>query len=163
MKRAEGHLLLNLTLFQPEIAQNMGAVIRLCACFGITLNVIEPCGFPFSSKALKRAAMDYAHFAEVKRHVNFKNYYEKMITKVKNNRLILFSTKGNHALWDFKFHKNDHLIFGNESSGVPTNVSEQVDSQVYIPMPGRGRSLNIAVSAGIGLAEATRQLAYVEK
>ncbi len=156
-------MILNLTLFQPEIAQNMGTVIRLCACFGIPFNVIEPCGFPFSGKALKRSAMDYASFAEVKRYVSFRSYHEDMMQKSKKNRLILFSTKGSCALWDFQFRKNDHLIFGNESSGVPAYVSEKVDEQVYIPMFGRGRSLNIAVSAGIGLGEATRQLVYRKK
>ena len=158
MRKTEGGRSLNLVLFQPEIAQNMGTILRLCACFGVSLNIIEPCGFPFSSKGLKRAAMDYADFADVRRHINFKKYFEEISEKFENSRLILLTTKGTRSLWDFNFRANDHLIFGNESSGVPIFVSDQADARIFIPMPAGGRSLNLAVSAGIALGEATRQL-----
>mgnify|MGYP006127771713 CR=1 FL=1 len=149
---------LKIVLFQPEIAQNMGTIVRLCACFGVSMDVIEPCGFPFSSKALKRSAMDYADSVSVKTHINFLKYCENKIVKDNKSRVILMTTKGTQSLWDFSFNKHDHLFFGSEGSGVPPSVAENVDAKIFIPMQGGGRSLNLAVSAGIALAEATRQL-----
>ena len=145
-------------LFQPEIAQNLGTILRLCTCFGVSLNVIEPCGFPFSSKALKRAMMDYGELNSVTRYVNFQKYYDQTSLTRENCRMILLTTKGNECLWDFDFCYGDHLFFGNEGHGVPDIVAKKASAKVFIPMPGRGRSLNLAVSAGIALSEATRQL-----
>ena len=151
-------LLLKIVLFQPEIAQNMGAIVRLCACFGISLGVIEPCGFPFSSKALKRAMMDYGELNDVEKYINFQKYFDQKKVQNLESRMILFTTKGEECLWDFKFSACDHLFFGNEGHGVPNSVAIKSDAKVYIPMQGGGRSLNLSISAGIALGEATRQL-----
>ena len=151
-------LLLKIVLFQPEIAQNMGAIVRLCACFGISLGVIEPCGFPFSSKALKRAMMDYGELNDVEKYINFQKYFDQKKVQNSESRMILFTTKGEECLWDFKFSACDHLFFGNEGHGVPNSVAIKSDAKVYIPMQGGGRSLNLSISAGIALGEATRQL-----
>ena len=147
-----------IVLFQPEIAQNLGTILRLCACFGVSLDVIEPCGFPFSSKALKRSMMDYGRLGSVTRHINFNKYNEKTFLNAQTSRMILLTTKGDKCLWDFNFCKGDHLFFGNEGYGVPDIVAEKANARVFIPMPGKGRSLNLAVSVGIALGEATRQL-----
>ena len=123
-------------LFQPEIAQNLGSVIRLCSCFGLPLNVIEPCGFPFSSKALKRVMMDYGELASITRHISFQKYQEERETIFKSSRMILLTTKGTQCLWDFDFCHGDHLFFGNEGHGVPlwlhSSMSRQGHSQQYI-------------------------------
>ena len=150
-------------LFQPEIAQNVGSILRLCTCFGVSLDVIEPCGFPFSSKALKRSMMDYGRLSSITRHINFEQYCDYRALTDKKNRMILLTTKGTEDLWDFNFCKGDHLFFGNEGHGVPENVANQANAKVFIPMPGGGRSLNLAMSVGIGLSEAFRQLYKTEK
>jgi tRNA (cytidine/uridine-2'-O-)-methyltransferase len=158
MLEKKDSLLLKIVLFQPEIAQNMGAIVRLCACFGISLGVIEPCGFPFSSKALKRAMMDYGELNDVEKYINFQKYFDHKKVQSSESRMILFTTKGEECLWDFKFSVGDHLFFGNEGHGVPNSVAIKSDARVYIPMQGGGRSLNLSISAGIALGEATRQL-----
>ena len=147
-----------IVLYQPEIAQNLGTILRLCTCFGVSLTVIEPCGFPFSSKALRRAMMDYGELSSVKRHINFQEYYQQSFISPEKNRMILLTTKGNDCLWDFAFCEGDHLFFGNEGHGVPDSISDRAKARVFIPMPGHGRSLNLAVSVGIALSEVTRQL-----
>lgn len=144
---------LRLAAFQPDIALNLGAMIRLCACFGVPLDVIEPCGFPFSVKALRRSAMDYADIAEIQRHVSWESFQE-----TRKGRLILLSTKAAVPFWDFKFQPGDTLMTGRESAGVPDDVHAAADAAVIIPMPGGGRSLNVAMSAGMVLSEAARQL-----
>ena len=151
-------LLLKIVLFEPEIAQNMGTIVRLCACFGIPLGVIEPCGFPFSSKALKRAMMDYGELNDVEKYINFQKYFDQKKVQNLESRMILLTTKGDECLWDFKFSVGDHLFFGNEGHGVPNSVAIKSDAKVYIPMQGGGRSLNLSISVGIALGEATRQL-----
>ena len=147
-----------IVLFQPEIAQNVGSIMRLCTCFGVSLNVIEPCGFPFSSKGLKRAMMDYGELSSIIRHINFQRYLDQKSLKNHESRMILLTTKGNTCLWDFEFCPGDHLFFGNEGQGVPASIAEKANAKVFIPMPGTGRSLNLAVSVGISLGEISRQL-----
>ena len=144
---------MRIAAFQPDIALNLGAMIRLAACFGVPIDIIEPCGFPFSVKALRRSAMDYADIAEITRHISWDSFQ-----KTRKGRLILLSTKAATPLWDFDFKANDILMTGRESAGVPDDVHHAADAAVIIPMPGGGRSLNVAMSAGIVLAEATRQL-----
>ncbi|MCF6306025.1 MAG: tRNA (cytidine(34)-2'-O)-methyltransferase [Rhodobacteraceae bacterium] len=144
---------IRIAAFQPDIAPNLGAMIRLAACFGVPIDVIEPCGFPFSVKALRRSAMDYVDIAEIKRHVSWDSFQQQ-----KQGRLILLSTKAAVPVWDFEFQSGDILMAGRESAGVPDAVHDAADAAVIIPMPGGGRSLNVAMSAGIVLAEATRQL-----
>lgn len=147
---------IRIAAFQPDIALNLGAMIRLAACFGVPIDVIEPCGFPFSVKALRRSAMDYADIAEIKRHVSWDSFQQQ-----RQGRLILLSTKAAMPLWDFEFQSGDILMTGRESAGVPDAVHAAADAAVLIPMPGGGRSLNVAMSAGIVLAEATRQCRVV--
>ncbi|MEO1918149.1 MAG: tRNA (cytidine(34)-2'-O)-methyltransferase [Paracoccaceae bacterium] len=145
---------LRLASFQPDIALNLGSMIRLSACFAVPIDVIEPCGFPFSVKALRRSAMDYAKIAEIKRHDSWDSYLEKKPA----GRIVLMSTEGAVSLWDFEFQSGDTLLMGRESAGVPAEVHAAADATVQIPMPGGGRSLNVAMSAGIAVAEAMRQL-----
>ncbi len=148
---------LKVVCYEPDIAQNLGTTIRLCACFGVKLVIIEPCGFPFSSRALKRSSLDYAEFADVSKYKNFESFCLDHV----GSRLILLTTKTNRNIWDFSFKSNDVLVMGSETSGVSELVAQKVDAKLVIPMPGGGRSLNVAVSTGIALGEATRQLRSV--
>ncbi len=144
---------LRIAAFQPDIAPNLGTMIRLAACFDVAIDVIEPCGFPFSVKALRRAAMDYADLADITRHNSWEAFQAR-----RQGRLILLTTKAATPLWDFSFAAGDTILLGRESAGVPDAVAQAADARLLIPMPGGGRSLNVAVSAGIALGEATRQL-----
>lgn len=144
---------LRLAAFQPDIAQNLGGMIRLSACLDVPLDIIEPCGFPLSIKGLRRAAMDYADIADLTRHDSWLDFQS-----VKSGRVVLMTTEGATDLWDFKFESGDSIMMGRESAGVPENVHSSVDARIRIPMPGGGRSLNVAMSAGIAVAEACRQL-----
>ncbi len=145
---------LRLAVFQPDIAQNLGSMIRLCACFDVALDIIEPCGFPLSVKALRRSAMDYADIADITRHDSWDTY----LAQKPAGRIILMTTVGATPIWDFEFKSGDTVLMGRESAGVPPEVHNRADARILIPMPGGGRSLNVAVSAGISIAEATRQL-----
>ncbi len=145
---------LRLASFQPDIAQNLGAMIRLSACFGVPIDVIEPCGFPFSVKALRRSAMDYADIADITHHDSWELYVKSKPA----GRIILMTTEGATPLWDFQFQPGDTVLMGRETAGVPAEVHARANATVLIPMPGGGRSLNVAMSAGITLSEAMRQL-----
>lgn len=144
---------LRLASYQPDIAPNLGAMIRICACFDVGLDIIEPCGFPLSLKALRRTAMDYADIAEMHRYDSWSAFQLTRPT----GRLVLLSTAAATDLWDFRFHADDTLMMGRESAGVPGDVASACDASVRIAMPGGGRSLNVAVSAGIALSEGLRQ------
>lgn len=144
---------MRLALFQPDQAGNVGAVIRLAACLAAPLDIIEPCGFPFSDRALKRAGMDYAEVAAVTRHSGWEAFEARL-----PGRLVLFTTEGDLPLPDARFEPDDTLLFGSESRGAPPEVHERADLRVRIPQAPETRSLNLAVAAGIGLAEALRQL-----
>ena len=152
MHPVDGPLRMLLALFQPDIPQNLGAALRLGACLGVKVHVIEPCGFPLSDKAIRRAAMDYGEPAEVTRHAGWSDFLAADL-----GRIILFTTQGATPLHDFRFRPDDVLLFGRESLGVPDEVAEAADARVIIPLsPGR-RSFNVTVSAAIGLSEALRQ------
>ena len=141
-----------LALFQPDIPQNLGAALRLGACLGVDVHVIEPCGFPLSDKAIRRAAMDYGDPATVVRHAGWAEFSAQA-----TGRIVLFTTKGATPLHDFQFQPDDILLFGRESLGVPDEVHDGAQARVIIPLtPGR-RSFNVTVSAAIGLSEALRQ------
>jgi tRNA (cytidine/uridine-2'-O-)-methyltransferase len=143
---------MRVALFQPDIAGNVGTILRLAACFGVAVDIIEPCGFPFSDRGLRRAAMDYAAAANVDRHADWAAFLGS-----RRGRLALFTTQGAIRLPDASFEADDILLFGSETSGVPAEVRAATDLAIRIPLlPGR-RSLNLAVAAGIGLAEALRQ------
>ncbi|WP_230374099.1 tRNA (cytidine(34)-2'-O)-methyltransferase [Pontivivens ytuae] len=144
---------LRLASFQPDMAANLGALVRISACFGVPLDVIEPCGFPLSAKALRRAAMDYGQRAEVVRHDDWQQFAASC-----TGRLVLLTTKGAEPLERAAFRPGDILMTGRESAGVPEEVHAAADLRVAIPMAEGARSLNVAVSAGIALFEARRQL-----
>lgn len=142
-----------LALYQPDIPQNVGAVIRLSACFGAALHIIEPCGFIFDMSRIKKAALDYVHHADIIRHSSF----EAFLKEKPAGRLVLFSTKATSAYDQYQFAPDDILLFGRESAGVPEDVVAAADASVRIPMRSGMRSLNVAQTAAIGLSEALRQ------
>ncbi|RKQ69770.1 tRNA (cytidine/uridine-2'-O-)-methyltransferase [Litorimonas taeanensis] len=141
---------MNVTLYQPDIAANLGAIMRLCAGFDIPLSVIEPCGFPLSEKALRRAAMDYEPPGGLQRITSWESYASK-------GRTVLLTTKGATPLSDFVFQDEDTLLFGRESAGVPDEVHAASDARVIIPIAVNARSFNLATSVAITLFEALRQ------
>jgi tRNA (cytidine/uridine-2'-O-)-methyltransferase len=143
---------MRLALHQPDQAGNVGTILRLAACLGVAVDIVEPCGFPFSDRALKRAGMDYAEIAQVSRHSGWEAFEARL-----GGRLVLFTTTGALPLPDARFEPDDILLFGSESSGVPEAVHERADLRVRIPQGAGTRSLNLAVAAGIGLAEGLRQ------
>ncbi|NMG40190.1 tRNA methyltransferase [Chelativorans sp. ZYF759] len=146
-----------IALYQPDIAGNTGAILRLGACMGMGVDIIGPAGFDMSDRALKRAGMDYLAMAGLVRHVDWSSF--EAWRAEKRHRLVLFTTRGAVPLWDFTFQRDDVLLFGRESAGVPEIVHAAADAAVLIPMPGGGRSLNLAMSAAIAAGEATRQMA----
>ncbi|HEX8450410.1 MAG TPA: tRNA (cytidine(34)-2'-O)-methyltransferase [Allosphingosinicella sp.] len=143
---------MRLALHQPDQAGNVGTILRLAACLGVPVDIIEPCGFPFSDRALKRAGMDYAEIVAVTRHPEWESF-EKSLT----GRLVLFTTAGALPLPEARFETADILLFGSESRGAPEAVHERAQLRVRIPQAAGTRSLNLAVAAGIGLSEALRQ------
>lgn len=144
---------MRLALFQPAIPQNVGACIRLSACFGVELHVIGPTGFTFDDKAMKRAALDYGPLAHMTRHENWQAFLRDHAP----GRIILFTTRGATRLERFVFAPDDILLFGSETAGVPDAVHAIADARVVIPLMAGARSANLSVSAGIGLFEALRQ------
>lgn len=143
---------MRLALFQPEIAGNVGAVLRLAACLGSAVDLIEPMGFPWGDKSRRRAAMDYENHVEIVRHPDWDAFNAAL-----KGRLLLFSTRGGTPLPKTTFAPGDTLLFGSESSGAPDYVHNRADLIVRIPLRPEVRSLNLSVSAGIALAEALRQ------
>ena len=152
MKKADT---LRVSFYQPDIPQNLGTTMRLSGCFGVPMDIIEPCGFPLTAKALRRSVMDYGGIADVHRVDSVDTYFET--AHAEGERVVLFTTKGATALQDFKFLPNDRLLFGRESAGVPDEVHARADARVVIPLVAAARSINIATAAAIGLFEALRQ------
>ncbi len=149
---------MRLALYQPDIPQNLGASIRLCAAFEVDLDIIEPCGFPLSDKAIRRAAMDYGQCAKVSHHAGWEPFLDfRRAALPPETRLILFTTKGGRPLTDFVFRPSDVLLMGRESAGVPEDVHDAADARVFIPISAAARSINVVTAAAIGLAEALRQ------
>ncbi|MET4683187.1 tRNA (cytidine(34)-2'-O)-methyltransferase [Brevundimonas faecalis] len=145
---------MRLALFQPDIPQNVGACIRQSACFGVELHVIEPTGFRFDDRAMKRAALDYGPLSHMTRHADWDAFQRDRGP----GRLVLFTTHGATPLPDFEFRPDDILLFGKESAGAPDHVHAAADARVFIPIRAETRSLNLSVSAGIALWEGLRQL-----
>ena len=145
---------MRLALFQPAIPQNVGACIRLSACFGVELHVIEPTGFRLDDRAMKRAALDYGPLGHMVRHADWDAFQRDRGP----GRLVLFTTKGAEPLTDFRFEVDDVLLFGSEPTGAPDHVHAAADARVLIPLKPGARSLNLAVSAGIACWEWTRQV-----
>ncbi len=147
---------LSLALYQPDIPQNTGTIIRLAACLNSKLHIIHPTGFAFSQKNLRRYGMDYIDFSNIKEHISFEAF--ENWRKDNEKRLVLLTTKTTSSIYQNQFSSNDILMMGRESAGVPTGVAECADVKLRIPMNGQMRSLNIAVSAALVLGEAKRQL-----
>lgn len=145
-----------IVLFQPDIPQNLGSIMRLCACFDTKLHIIEPCGFPFDDQRIKRTGMDYAEKVRLHRH----NSSDAFLSESLLGRRVLLTTKASTPLYDFTFEQDDLLIFGRESAGVPDDFHARMDARVIIPMTTGVRSLNIAMSTAIVLSEARRQLYF---
>ncbi len=146
---------MRLALYEPDIPQNTGTLIRLGACLGVPVDVIEPCGFPFSIKALRRSGMDYLDQAEICHHMDWIAFTGHEARQ--EGRLILLTTKSDIKYTDLVFQTGDTLLLGRESSGVPENVHAAADARVVIPLSAEARSLNVAVAAAMVLGEALRQ------
>ena len=142
-----------IALYEPDIPQNTAAIIRTCACLGAKLEIIEPCGFHLSDKRFKRVVMDYMDWDKI----NIYQSYDKFFEAKKNQRIVLMTTKASVSYTEFKFEKNDTILFGRESAGVPESVHQLINDRFKIPMSEETRSLNIASSVAIILAESLRQ------
>jgi tRNA (cytidine/uridine-2'-O-)-methyltransferase len=150
-----------LALYQPDIPQNLGAALRLCACLGVALDVIEPCGFPLTDAAMKRAALDYGDKAKVARHASFTAF--RAAPERQNGRLVLIETDGAVSFQDFSFSTGDTLVLGRESAGSPGELYQAAQASVRIPMVRGLRSLNVINAGTIVLTEAMRQTGAWEK
>jgi tRNA (cytidine/uridine-2'-O-)-methyltransferase len=148
---------MRLALYQPDIPQNLGAALRLCAALEVDLDVIEPCGFPLSDKAIKRAAMDYSVCAKVSHHIGWQAFLDFRRDLPGTPRLILFTTRGSEPYTDFQFRPDDILLMGRESAGVPDDVHDLADHRLLIPLSLHARSINVITAAAMGLGEALRQ------
>jgi len=146
----------NIALYQPDIPQNTASIIRLCSCFGATLEIIEPCGFHLDDKRLKRVAMDYLGKSKIITYISYENF----LIKKKSSRIILMTTKGNKKFNNFKFRPKDTLLFGRESKGVPELVHKNSFQRLKIPIKRSARSLNIGMAVAITLTEALKQNSF---
>jgi len=144
-----------LALYQPDIPGNTGTLMRMAACLGVALDIIEPTGFDLSDRNLKRAGMDYLEMAALRRHVSWDTF--EAWRRAEGRRLVLFTTKAVEPYTAFAYRPRDILLFGRESAGVPDAVHGAAEAAVTIPMPGGGRSLNVALAAAMGMGEAMRQ------
>ena len=144
---------MHIVLYKPDIPQNTAAIIRLGACLSLNIHLIEPCGFNLNDRRFKRVVMDYASLSKIVRH----NSFEAFKKKYKKSRIVLMTTKAKKLYHKFKFKKNDMLLFGKESAGVPEEIHKMVKNKIRIPMNKKTRSLNVAMSVAIVAAEALRQ------
>ena len=152
---------MRISIYQPDIPQNLAALLRLSACLNVPLDIIEPCGFPFSEKKFKRTVMDYSQYAEFTSFIDFESYKKDVRSSNLDSRVILLTTKSKNNFLDFQFRSTDRLLLGRESEGVPNNVRKWVDHDVKVNMPGQGRSLNVVVSCTMVLSEALRQIRHL--
>ena len=146
-----------IALFEPDIPQNTAAIIRTCACLGAKLEIIEPCGFLLNDKRFKRVVMDYMDEKEITFYQSSKDFFNSK----KNQRIILMTTKASISYTKFRFNKNDTILFGRESGGVPNKVHKNIKNRLKIPMKKNMRSLNIASSVAIILAESLKQSKFI--
>jgi tRNA (cytidine/uridine-2'-O-)-methyltransferase len=149
---------LSIALYQPDIAGNTGTILRLAACMGLTVEIIEPAGFDLSDRNLKRAGMDYLASVALTRHIDWRHFEAWRLST--GRRLILASTKAAEVYTEFRYNRNDILLFGRESAGVPGAVHEHADGRVLIPMVAGQRSINVAMSAAMITGEALRQTGF---
>lgn len=148
---------MRICLFEPDIPQNTGTILRMAACFGLPVDIIEPCGFLLTSAALKRAGMDYLGKADYIRHADWRSFVAARDKGTIPGRLVLLTTRGADPYCDFDFRADDILMLGSESKGVPDPVHAYVDARVVIPMQPEMRSLNVAMATAMTLGEALRQ------
>jgi len=146
---------MRIALLEPEIAGNVGAILRLGACLGADVDLIEPMGFEWNDRRVRRTAMDYINHVAVARHGDF----EAFRRSIGSRRLVLFTTKSRQSAYDFPFMADDVLLFGKESAGVPPGVADACDARVRVPMRPQVRSMNVATTAALALGEALRQTA----
>ncbi len=144
---------MHIALYKPDIPQNTAAIIRLGACLNLKIHIIEPCGFNLNDSRFKRVAMDYFGLSKILRYED----YDKFLTKNKKKRIILMTTKAKKNYHKFNFKKNDILLFGRESAGVPENLHKTIKNKVKVPINKKTRSLNVAITVAIISAEALRQ------
>jgi tRNA (cytidine/uridine-2'-O-)-methyltransferase len=144
---------ISLTLYQPDIPQNVGAAMRVCACLGIRLNLIEPFGFAWKEKEFRRSGMDYIDQVDCVRHISWEAFKQ-----THGGRIILMTTKGAVPYTDFEFQAGDTLLAGRESAGVPDAIHETADAGIFIPMHGQARSMNVINASSMIMGEALRQL-----
>ena len=144
---------MRIALFEPEIAGNVGAVLRLAACLGAGVDLIEPMGFAWDDRRVRRTAMDYIDHVSVTRHASFEGFR----ATTGSSRLVLFTTKGAQSAYDFSFRGEDILLFGKESAGVPPEVATICDARLRLPIRAEVRSMNLATAAALALGEALRQ------
>lgn len=148
---------MRLVLFEPDIPQNTGAILRLAACTGVDVDIIEPCGFVLDDRRLRRAAMDYLAIARYERHMSWRSYLRDREKAGNRGRLVLLTTTAKDSYDHFAFRVDDSLILGRESAGAPELVHEAADARLRVPMAAGARSLNVALAASMVLGEALRQ------
>jgi tRNA (cytidine/uridine-2'-O-)-methyltransferase len=146
---------MRIALYQPDIPQNAGTILRLCACFGIEAHIIEPSGFPTTDRAFRRAGMDYLDAVEIVRHLSWRDF--DSWRNRQGHRLILFTTAATACYLDYRYRPDDILLFGRESAGVPNEVHDAADARLKIPIRVGLRSLNVAVAAALAVGEALRE------
>ena len=144
---------MHIALYKPDIPQNTAAIIRLGACLNLTIHIIEPCGFDLNDSRFKRVVMDYLGFSKIFRYGD----YDSFVNKNKKKRVVLMTTKAKKLYHKFNFEKNDILLFGRESAGVPESLHKRINNKIKVPMNKKTRSLNVAMCVAIISAEALRQ------
>ncbi len=144
---------LRLALYEPDIPQNTGAILRLGACLGVAVDIIEPCGFVLDDRRLRRAGMDYLDRVVMTRHTSYETFFRGVA-----GRLVVLTTRGDDRLPEFRFRGGDTILLGRESAGIPEHVHDAADARIAIPMAPGARSLNVALAAALALGEALRQI-----
>ena len=145
--------MINIVLYKPDIPQNTAAIVRLSACLNLRIHIIEPCGFNLDDSRFKRVAMDYVNLSQIIRYPDFETFLQKNI----KSRVILMTTKSKKFYHHFKFKKNDFLLFGRESAGVPSKIHKKIKDKLKVPLSEKARSLNVAMTVAIVASEALRQ------
>ena len=145
--------MINIVLYKPDIPQNTAAIVRLGACLNLKIHIIEPCGFNLDDSRFKRVVMDYMKLGKITRYENFQDFKKKNFKA----RIVLMTTKAKKSYHKFKFKKNDFLLFGRESAGVPNDVHKRIKDRLKVPLSGKARSLNVAMTVAIVAAEALKQ------
>ncbi len=150
---------MRLALFQPDIPQNTGTLMRLCACLDLSIDIIEPCGFVFNDKAMQRAGMDYLEMVDYRRHSSWQDFLQfREEHPEEYGRIVLMTTHASKPYTEFSFQPNDVILMGRESVGVPQEVHQRADARIVIPMNEKARSINVAVSAVMVVGEGLRQI-----